>query len=100
MIWLKAALLAILLLALVLLGLLLGIDNHTPVALRFLNKETPALAVFWWIYAAFLGGVVAGFAICFGGLLRARFGERRLKRQLAERERELGTLRGEGRTAA
>ena len=100
MTWLKAVLLAISLLALVLLGLLLGVDNHTPVALRFLNKETPALAVFWWLYAAFLGGVAAGFAICFGGLLRARLGERRLKRQLADRERQLNTLRGEGRAAA
>ena len=100
MTWLKAILFGIGLLALVLLGLLLGIDNHTAVSLRFLNKETPALAVFWWLYAAFLIGVFAGLGICVGGLFRARIGERRLKRQLAERDRELGTLRDEGRHAA
>ena len=100
MTWLKAILFGIGLLALVLLGLLLGIDNHTAVSLRFLNKETPVLAVFWWLYAAFLIGVFAGLGICVGGLLRARIGERRLKRQLAERDRELGTLRDEDRNAA
>lgn len=95
MTWLKATLFAILLLALVLVGLLLGIDNHSEVSLRFLNKESPSLPVFWWLYAAFLGGVIAGAALCGTGLLRGKIHERRLKRRLAERERQLATLRGE-----
>ena len=96
MTWIKATLLGALLLVLVLVGLLLGIDNHTQVSLRFLNKESPSLAVFWWLYTAFLSGVVAGLALCFAGLLRAKIKERRLKRGLAERDRQLAALRGEG----
>ena len=94
MTWIKAALLAILLLILVVVGLLLGIDNHTQVSLRFLNKESPSIAVFWWLYAAFLGGVAAGFALCFAGLLRSKVAQRRLKRTLADRDRQLTALRG------
>lgn len=79
--------------ALVLLGVVLGIDNHAPVALRFLTAQTPALAVFWWLYAAFLVGAVVGFALCSLGFVRGKLHERQLKSALAQRDREIARLR-------
>lgn len=97
---LKRLLLAVLLLATVALGLLLGVDNHAPTALRILNLETAALPLFWWLYAAFVAGTAAGFALCAAGFARGKLNERRLRRDLAAREGELATLRADGVSAA
>ena len=75
------------------LGVVLGIDNHTPVTLRFLNKESPELAVFWWLYTAFLLGALVGFTLCALGFVRSKLNERRLRSTLARRNRELAELR-------
>lgn len=58
--------------ALILLGVVLGIDNHTPITLRFLNKESPQLALFWWLYAAFLIGALVGCTLCSLGFVRGK----------------------------
>ncbi len=92
MIRVKAILLAVILVALALVGALLWLDNHTPVRLRFLNLESPELAVFWWLLVAFLGGVGVGFGLFSLGFVRGRLNERRLKRSLLERDRELDRL--------
>lgn len=94
MTWLKTIALASLLLALVLLGALLAVDNHDSVSLRFLGWASPQLAVFWWLYAAFLVGALVGFALCAFGFMRGKLAERRLKRTIAERDRELARLKG------
>lgn len=78
--WLKSALIAVVLLALVLIGLLLGVDNNTPIALRFLNKESPELPVLWWLFGAFLAGTLVGLLISALGRLRGKLGERRPER--------------------
>lgn len=83
---LKRILLGLLLLGVVALGLLVGVDNHIAVALRFLDLETPALPVFWWLYAAFASGALVGCALCGTALGRAKLRERRLRRTLAARE--------------
>lgn len=83
---LRRTLLGLLLLGVVALGLLVGVDNHDAVALRFLDFETPALPVFWWLYAAFVGGAVVGGALCGTALGRVKLRERRLRRALAARE--------------
>lgn len=90
---LKRLLLAVLLLAAVALGVLLGVDNHAPTALRILNLETAALPLFWWLYAAFVAGALAGFALCAAGFARGKLNERRLRRNLAVKEQELAALR-------
>lgn len=83
---LRRILLGLLLLVVVALGLLAGVDNPTPVALRFLGLETPALPVFWWLHAAFAGGAFVGCGLCGAALGRAKLRERRLRRALAARE--------------
>lgn len=89
MIWLKAFAVVGLASGLVLLGLVLALDNHAMISLRLLNLETPQLAVFWWLYAAFLAGALVGLALCSFALVRRKLGERQLKRALAECQREL-----------
>ena len=100
MAWLKAIAVLGVVLALVLVGVILAVDNHTPIALRFLNQETPHLAVFWLLYAAFLSGTLVGFALCSFGFVRGKLGERRLKRTLADRGRELAQLRNRPKNAS
>ena len=80
-------------LAVVILGGVLYIDNHSPVALRLLNRESPALPVFVWLYAAFATGAIAGFALCFFGFVRGKLEQRRLQRALRDQGRELDRLR-------
>ena len=90
--WAKNALLLVGLLVVIVVGLLLGIDNHTPLRLRLLDMQSVELAVFWWLYAAFASGLALGVAACFSSALRGKLNERRLKRALAQCERELARL--------
>ena len=92
MIWLKAVAVVGLLSALVLLGLVLALDNHSLVSLRLLNLQTPQLAVFWWLYAAFLAGALVALALCSFALVRRRLGERQARRALADCQRELAEI--------
>ena len=84
----RTTLVIVVLVVLILLGIVLGIDNHTPITLRFLSKETPQLAVFWWLYTAFLLGALVGFALCSLGFVRGKLHERRLRSTIARRDRE------------
>ena len=73
-------------------GVILGIDNQTPVTVRFLNKEAE-WPVFWWLCAAFGCGVLLGLALSVASLVRSRFNQRSLRRSLRQRENELDRLR-------
>lgn len=75
------------------LGILLFVDNATPVPLRVLHYHTAPQPLFWWLYAAFAFGVLVGLAFCLGSHLRGRLGARRLRRVIREREEELARLR-------
>lgn len=86
-------------LAIVILGGVLYVDNHTPIALRLLDRESPALPVFVWLYAAFATGATVGFALCFFGFVRGKLEQRRLQRALREQDRELNRLRDGADTA-
>ena len=93
MAWLKFALILLALLALALVGFMLGIDNRTPVSLRFLNKESPEAAVSWWLYGAFVAGMLTGLLFCGLSLARSKLNERRLTRSVRQQDRELHRLR-------
>lgn len=80
-------------LAVVILGGVLYVDNHMPIALRLLDRESPELPVFIWLYAAFATGATVGFALCFFGFVRGKLEQRRLKRELRDQGRELNRLR-------
>ena len=80
-------------LAVLILGGVLFVDNHTPIALRLLERESPELPVFIWLYAAFAAGATVGFAVCFFGFVRGKLEQRRLQRALRDQGRELNRLR-------
>ena len=85
--------LAIALLAVVTVAVILGIDNQTPMTVRFLNRVSPEWPAFWWLCAAFGGGLVLGVALCATSLVRSRFKQRLLRRSLHQREVEIDRLR-------
>ena len=90
--------LAVVLLAVVTVAVILGIDNQTPMAVRFLNRVTPEWPAFWWLCAAFVSGLLLGVTLCAASLARSRFNQRLLRRSLHQRELEidrLGDLRHE-----
>lgn len=97
MAWLKRICAVAAFLVVAFFGFLLSLDNATPVALRILHRETAPQPVYWWLYAAFAGGLVFGLAMCLSAYLRWRFAERRLRRTLREREAELARLPGSAR---
>ena len=86
-------------LGVVILGGVLYVDNHTPIALRLLDRESPALPVFVWLYAAFGTGTTVGFALCFFGFVRGKLEQRRLQRAIRDQDRELNRLRDGADTA-
>lgn len=90
--------LAVVLLAVVTVAVILGIDNQTPLAVRFLNQVSPEWPAFWWLCAAFGCGLLLGVTLCAASLVRSRFNQRMLRRSLHQRELEidrLGDLRHE-----
>ena len=85
----KAFGLGIALLLVVLAGVLLWVENHTPVSLRLLRWHSPELPILVWLYGTFSLGVLTGFALCSFGFVRGKLEQRRLKHSLRDREREL-----------
>ncbi len=95
--WLRNIVLAVVLLGVIAIGLILGIDNQTPMTVRFLNYQGPQWPSFWWLLAAFGSGTLLGLALCAASLLRNRVSQRRLRRSLRRSELELDQLRGDFR---
>jgi uncharacterized membrane protein YciS (DUF1049 family) len=67
--------------------------NQEPVALHFLNWQTPRWSVFWWLLAAFGLGLLLG--LCGITVLTTRLSlkNRKLSRQLGHAEQELHKVR-------
>ena len=79
---LKTLLALVVAICLVGISALLLADNATPVSLRLLNYETPAVPVFWWLLAALIVGFLGGAAQCIGGHFRRNAVERKLRREM------------------
>lgn len=71
------------------------IDNRGVVALRFLGWSTPELSIYWWLVAAFVLGLGAGWLGAAVRVVRVRAGNRRLQRDLSLRETELARIKGD-----
>ena len=85
-------------LAVVTVAVILGIDNQTPMAVRFLNRASPEWPAFWWLCAAFGCGLLLGLTLGAASLVRSRFNQRLLRRSLHRRDLEIdrmGDLRQE-----
>ncbi len=82
-----------LLVALLLIGILAGMDNSDAVALRFLDWQTPQASMFAWVAGALILGVVLGMVFSSGVNLRAAWRERSTRRALELSERQLEQLK-------
>ncbi len=67
--------------------------NQDPVSLRFLNWETPAYSVFWFLLGAFLSGLLLGLLGITVLTTRLSLKNRKLTRQLGDAEQELHKVR-------
>ena len=86
--------LVVVLLAVVTVAVILGIDNQTPMTVRFLNRASPEWPAFWWLCAAFGSGLLLGVMLCAASLVRSRFNQRLLRRSLHRRELSAGEHEG------
>ena len=78
--------LVVVLLAVVTVAVILGVDNQTPMAVRFLNRVSPEWPAFWWLCAAFGCGLLLGVMLCAASLVRSRLNQRLLRRSLRQQE--------------
>ncbi len=90
--------LAILMVVVLLFGMLAV--NQEAVALRLLDWETPQISVFFWLLAAFCLGLSAGVVgITLSGV-RHRLECRKLRKQLAGKDKELAALKSAASAAS
>ena len=84
---------AILFVAVLLLGALAMIDNQARVALHFLDWQTFQLSIYWWLLIALASGIFMGWIFASLGSLRRRVGMRQTRRELAVSQQEVQRLR-------
>ncbi|TDI92729.1 MAG: LapA family protein [Gammaproteobacteria bacterium] len=68
---------AILFVAVLMLGALAMIDNQARVALHFLDWQTLQLSIYWWLLIALASGFLMGWVFASLDTLRRRVGMRR-----------------------
>ena len=90
--WLARALAILAAIALFLLAAVSVDQAQAP--LRFLAWQTPAFSLFWWLLAAFLGGLALGLGLAAAGRARQALRNRRLRKALQDANLELQQLRG------
>lgn len=86
---LRSLILFLLAVAVLLVGVLVGIDNSDPVALVFLDWRSPELPLFVWVCLALLLGFLLGAAATALGSLRLRRQRRQLQRERDALRRQL-----------
>ena len=74
-------------------ALLAAADNSDEVALRFLDHESHAWPISWWMLIAFLLGVLVGALLNLAANLRLRMDVRRAGKVADDRGRELDRVR-------
>lgn len=67
--------------------------NQGHIALEFLIWRTPEISVFWWLLAAFSLGLLVGITGLTLVSMKQSLRNRRLAKQLQQRDQELQQLR-------
>ncbi|MCE9665036.1 LapA family protein [Halomonas sp. M5N1S17] len=91
--WLKGLILAIILLAVLLVGILFAVNNQQTVPLNLIWTELPAVSLSVWLLAALVAGVLLGMLAMTGVWLRLRAALSRAQRQNRQQRKELDRLR-------
>ena len=91
--WLKGLILAIILLAVLLVGILFAVNNQQTVPLNLIWMELPAVSLSVWLLAALVCGVLLCMLAMTGVWLRLRTALSRAQRQNRQQRKELDRLR-------
>ncbi|MCE8002399.1 MULTISPECIES: LapA family protein [Halomonadaceae] len=91
--WLKGLIVAIILLAVLLVGILFAVNNQQTVPLNLIWLELPAVSLSVWLLAALVSGVVLGMLAMTGVWLRLRTALSRAQRLNRQQRKELDRLR-------
>lgn len=82
-----------------LLVLLLAADNSDTVTLKFLDLESWAWPISWWMMTAFVVGVLVGTGLNLVSNTRLRMDARRAHKTAESRTKELDRVRAEATPA-
>ncbi len=91
--WLKGLIVAIILLAVLLVGILFAVNNQQTVPLNLIWLELPAVSLSVWLLTALVSGVVLGMLAMTGVWLRLRTALSRAQRLNRQQRKELDRLR-------
>ena len=80
--WLRTLAVASLFLFATLLGVLAFVDNSSVVALKFLDWQTPAVSLYWWLLITLVSGIAIGWLAASVTIVRVKVAERRVRREL------------------
>lgn len=91
--WLKGLILAIILLAVLLIGILFAVNNQQTLPLNLIWLELPAASLSVWLLASLAVGVLLGMLAMSGVYLRLRTLLTRAQRHNQQQRKELDRLR-------
>ncbi|MDX1465767.1 MAG: LapA family protein [Halomonas sp.] len=91
--WLKGLILAIILLAVLLIGILFAVNNQQTLPLNLIWIELPAASLSVWLLASLAVGVLLGMLAMSGVYLRLRTLLTRAQRHNQQQRKELDRLR-------
>ncbi|NAW35752.1 LapA family protein [Halomonas alimentaria] len=91
--WLKGLILAIILLAVLLVGILFAVNNREALPLNLIWIELPPASLSVWLLASLAAGVLLGMLAMSGVYLRLRALLTRAQRHNQQQRKELDKLR-------
>ncbi|MBB3192150.1 lipopolysaccharide assembly protein LapA domain-containing protein [Halomonas cerina] len=91
--WLKGLILAIILLAVLLIGILFAVNNQQAMPLNLIWIELPPASLSVWLLASLVAGVLLGMLAMSGIYLRLRALLTRAQRHNQQQRKELDKLR-------
>lgn len=91
--WLKGLILAIILLAVLLVGILFAVNNREALPLNLIWIELPPASLSVWLLASLTAGVLLGMLAMSGVYLRLRALLTRAQRHNQQQRKELDKLR-------
>ncbi len=96
MAFLKKWLVRLLILVVFITALLAASDNSSEVPLTFLDWQTPAWPVSWWVLSAFLLGTLFGILLNFVSNTRLRLDARKANKSVQKTVLELDRVKSAG----
>ncbi|WP_148254870.1 LapA family protein [Aidingimonas lacisalsi] len=91
--WLKGVILAVILVAVLLIGILFAVNNREAVPLNLIWVELPAASLSVWLLASLACGVLLGMVAMSGVYLRLRTLLTRAQRHNQQQRKEIDRLR-------